>query len=66
MQQSFNVSGMSCGHCASAVQKAVENVDADSRVTVDLASGKVEVQSPQPRERLVEAIEDAGYRVQAA
>lgn len=66
MSQKFNVAGMSCGHCSSAVQNAVHAVDPEAQVTVDLASGQVDVLSPQPREDLVAAIENAGYRVQPA
>lgn len=66
MSQKFNVTGMSCGHCANAVQNAVQAVDPEARVTVDLASGHVDVLSPQPRADLVAAIENAGYRVQPA
>ncbi|RYF35211.1 MAG: copper chaperone [Comamonadaceae bacterium] len=66
MSQKFNVAGMSCAHCASAVQNAVQTVDPEAEVTVDLETGHVDVLSPQPRQDIVVAIENAGYRVQAA
>lgn len=64
MSQTFNVAGMSCAHCASAVQNAVRTVDPEAQVTVNLETGHVDVLSPQPRQDLVAAIENAGYRVQ--
>ncbi|MFM9923837.1 cation transporter [Variovorax sp. H27-G14] len=64
MSQKFQVTGMSCGHCVSAVQNAVQAVDPEAQVTVDLATGHVDVQSEQPRQDLVVAIENAGYAVQ--
>ena len=38
----------------------------NTQVTVDLETGHVDVLSPQPRQDIVAAIENAGYRVQAA
>lgn len=66
MNQTFDVQGMSCGHCVRAVTQAVKGVDAQAEVKVDLAAGKVEVQSQQPRDALARAIEEEGYRVAAA
>jgi len=64
MDQKFQVTGMSCGHCVSAVQNAVQTVDPEARVTVDLGTGHVDVLSAQPRQDIVAAIENAGYKVQ--
>jgi copper chaperone len=63
MNQHFNVQGMTCGHCERAVTQAVQQVDPQAEVTIDRASGKVEVQSTQPRESLVKAIAEEGYTV---
>ncbi len=64
MSQKFQVAGMTCGHCASAVKNAVQAVDPEAQVTVDLPTGHVDVLSRQPRQDLVAAIEGAGYEVQ--
>ncbi|KAF1071705.1 heavy-metal-associated domain-containing protein [Variovorax sp.] len=64
MSQKFQVAGISCGHCVNAVQNAVQTVDPEAQVTVDLETGHVDVLSQQPRQDLVAAIENAGYRVQ--
>jgi copper chaperone len=63
MNQKFQVTGMSCGHCANAVKKAVQAVDPEARTTVDLEKGYVDVVSEHPRADIVTAIEDAGYDV---
>jgi copper chaperone len=66
MNQTFQVSGMTCGHCEKAVTRALQQVDPQAEIRIDRASGKVEVQSQQPREALVQAIVDEGYEVAAA
>ena len=62
MSQKFQVSGMSCAHCAGVVQGAVETIDPSAQVTVDLESGHVDVVSEHPRQDIIAAIENAGYR----
>ncbi|CAN5292325.1 heavy-metal-associated domain-containing protein [soil metagenome] len=62
MSQTFEVTGMSCGHCVNAVTEAVLTVDPQAQVTVDLPTGHVDVLSEQPRQDLVAAIENAGYK----
>lgn len=64
MSQKFEVAGMSCGHCVNAVQNAVQTVDPEAQVTVDLATGHVDVVSEQSRTDIAAAIENAGYKVQ--
>lgn len=63
MNQTFNVQGMSCGHCVGAVTQAVKGVDPTAEVKVDLASGKVEVQSDEDRDAIAQAIQEEGYTV---
>jgi copper chaperone len=65
MNQTFQVQGMTCGHCAGAVTRAVKSVDAQAEVKIDLASGKVEVQSQQDHGEIAKAIEEEGYKVAA-
>ena len=64
MSQKFQVNGMSCEHCTNAVRSAVQTVDPEAQVTVDLAAGHVDVLSQQPRQDIAAAIENAGYAVQ--
>ena len=65
MNQTFTVSGMTCGHCEKAVIRAVKQADPQAQVTIDRSNGKVEVASVQPRERLAQAIAEEGYAVAA-
>jgi copper chaperone len=65
MNQTFTVSGMTCGHCENAVARAVKQVDPQAEVKIDRSSGKVEVASEQARELLAKAIADEGYTVAA-
>ena len=63
MSTIYEVTGMTCGHCERAVTQAVKQVDPQAEVKIDRASGKVEVQSTQPRENLARAIAEEGYTV---
>jgi copper chaperone len=65
MNQTFQVKGMTCGHCVRAVTEAVKSVDQQADVKVDLASGKVEVQTQQDRGAIARAIAEEGYEVAA-
>ena len=63
MNQSFDVKGMTCGHCERAVTEAVKALDPQAEVRVDRAAGRVEVQTQQPRESVARAIAEEGYEV---
>ena len=65
MQYTFQVQGMTCGHCERAVVHAVRQVDTDALVKVDLATGQVIVESDKSREALAAAIQEEGYKVAA-
>lgn len=60
------VADMTCNHCIAAVTDAVRGIDPGASVRVELATGIVEIESPAPVERLVAAIEAAGYPARAA
>jgi len=63
MNQTFNVQGMTCGHCEKAVTEAVQSLDPQAQVKIDRPAGKVEVQSAQPRDAIAKAIAEEGYEV---
>jgi copper chaperone len=63
VNQTFDVQGMTCGHCEKAVTRAVKSVDPQSQVSIDRNAGKVEVQTTQPREAIAKAIAEEGYIV---
>lgn len=60
----LQVEGMSCNHCVSAVENALQEIGASGKV--DLASKKVEVtydEASLTAEQIKEAIEEQGYDV---
>ncbi len=57
---SFDVRGMSCGHCVKTVTAAVHQVDPSARVDIDLATGLVKVESTQPAATKAAEEEEAG------
>ena len=65
MNQTFTVSGMTCGHCEKAVMRAVKQADPNAEIKIDRSSGKVDVVSEKSRELLTKAIVDEGYEVAA-
>jgi copper chaperone len=65
MNQTFEVTGMTCGHCEKAVTRAIRQVDPQAEVKIDRSQNKVEVQSEQAREALAKAIAEEGYAVAA-
>jgi len=59
----ITVTGMTCAHCARAVRDELSALGGVSTVEVDIASGRVVVQSQAvlAREALRAAVEEAGY-----
>jgi copper chaperone len=62
---SFQVKGMTCGHCVKAVTEAVRSVDPAATVAVTLAQSRVDIDSVAEVARLRAAIVEAGYEVPA-
>jgi copper chaperone len=65
MQQTFTVTGMTCGHCEKAVTQAIRTLDPQAQVRIDRTRNLVEVESSQPRAAVAAAIAEEGYQVQA-
>ncbi|MBU3068129.1 copper ion binding protein [Nocardia sp. NEAU-G5] len=61
----YTVTGMTCGHCVSSVQKEIGGIEGVTGVEVDLASGRVEVtsQAPVSDEAIAAAVDEAGYQL---
>jgi copper ion binding protein len=61
----FTVTGMTCGHCVSAVTEEVSQVEGVTAVDVDLESGGLTVTSEAPVDEAAvrAAVEEAGYEV---
>ncbi len=61
----FKVTGMTCGHCVAAIEKAVKGLDAQAEVTADLENGQVSVNTEVEAVTVSNAIQEAGYDNQA-
>ncbi|GAB2611219.1 heavy-metal-associated domain-containing protein [Streptomyces capparidis] len=61
----YAVSGMSCGHCRTAITEAVGGLDGVLSVDVDVTGGKVTVTTAAaPDDSLIaKAIDEAGYEL---
>ncbi len=60
----FKVSGMSCGHCVRAITLAVQALDPQARVEVDLASAQVCIDSQQAPAALIGVIREEGFEAE--
>ena len=59
----FEVPGISCGHCKTAIETEVAGVPGVDRVTVDVERRLVEIEGLAEGPDVVAAINDAGYEV---
>ncbi|MEA3118726.1 MAG: copper chaperone [Paraburkholderia sp.] len=57
----LEVKDMTCGHCASAITKAVKDVDAQAKVDIDVAAKTVRIESAYGTADFLSAIQEAGY-----
>ncbi|WP_410810125.1 heavy-metal-associated domain-containing protein [Micromonospora sp. 067-2] len=64
----YQVRGMTCGHCVTAVSAEVGAIAGVSDVQVDLATGRVTVASDRPLdvETVRAAVDEAGYDLAGA
>ncbi len=63
--RTYQVEGMTCGHCVQAVTTELGALPGVTGVRVDLATGAVEVHSDGPlvAETVGRAVDEAGYRL---
>ena len=61
----YDVRGMTCGHCVAAVSAELSSLDGVRDVAVDLATGTVTVTSDAPLDRgeVLAAVDEAGYEL---
>jgi copper chaperone len=62
----LRVDGMTCSGCANSVKKAVQMVDSNAEVNVDMVSKTVSVKSDAALDEVKSAIDGAGYTVTGA
>ena len=60
----FQVNDMTCGHCASAISRALASVDKAARLDIRIQEKLVRVDSQAPAAELAQAIQHAGYTPQ--
>ena len=64
----LDVPGMTCSHCAHAVEDALTSVEGVATACVDLASGTIRVRIDERTDRtaaLMDAVRRAGFQVNA-
>ena len=63
MNKKLIIEGMTCGHCAARVEKALKEVDGVTTAKVDLGSktANVELEHDIGQADFAKAIEEAGY-----
>jgi copper chaperone len=61
----LQISGMSCGHCLSAVSRALAALSNVETISVRIGRADIRVQDPVFVDAAKTAIEDAGYRVES-
>ncbi len=61
----YQVTGMTCGHCVQAVTTEVRQLPGVTDVDIDLGSGQVKVTSDSPLDETAvrAAVEEAGYEL---
>ena len=67
MRETFSVPEVSCGHCKSSIEGALQPLAGVSEATVSIDEKKVDVAwdpASTSREDVVAAIEGAGYAIQ--
>ncbi|HVE98419.1 MAG TPA: heavy-metal-associated domain-containing protein [Mycobacteriales bacterium] len=66
--ETYTVTGMTCQHCVTSVTEEVSALPGVTAVDVELASGRVTVDSAEPLDeaRVRAAVEEAGYALGAA
>jgi copper chaperone len=64
----YQVQGMTCGHCVSAVRSEIGQIAGVSDVAVELETGQVTVTADQPVDdaAVQAAVEEAGYELVSA
>ncbi|GGR07364.1 CopZ family metallochaperone [Deinococcus ruber] len=64
MSTELDISGMTCGHCVTAVTKALKSVPGVQDAQVDLKSGKAVVAGQADPSALISAVVEEGYTAQ--
>ncbi len=60
----LTINDMTCGGCVASITRVVTGLDPDAKVTADVATKRVSIESPLATDAVVAAISDAGYHPQ--
>lgn len=60
----YRISGMTCDHCVASVTEEVSEVQGVTRVSVDLAGGRMVVSGAAGEEDVRAAVAEAGYEAE--
>ncbi len=64
MNKTLTISGMSCGHCAARVEKALNKLEGvDAKVDLKKHTAKLEMSREISDEELKQVIDDTGYEL---
>lgn len=61
MKYIYSVPDMSCGHCKSHIEEALQEWGKASSFSVELEHNRVTVESAEPSDAIVRIISDVGY-----
>ncbi len=62
----IKISGMTCGHCVSAVREALQAVSGAGEVSVELESGIAKIEGDANLEQILAAVKEEGYTAETA
>ena len=57
----FHIDNMTCGGCAKSVTKAIQSVDPEAKVDIDLGAKVARVTSNSEETAIVAILDDVGY-----
>ena len=61
----FSVPDTSCGHCKSAIERAIAGVDAAATVSIDLDKREVKIETHLDQGSVIAAMKAEGYAAHA-
>jgi copper chaperone CopZ len=61
--ETLKIEGMSCGHCVRAVTEALREIDGVEVQRVEIGTADIAYPETVTHERVVAALEEAGYEV---
>lgn len=57
----FLVSDMTCNHCKATIENAIQNLDGNAKVLVDLESKTVAVETTRGQQHILNTLAGAGF-----